>query len=93
MTIEKNRARAFLAALETLQANTTQVIQRLKLNLNTDAIGDADFEEQTAKLGSESDALNCFDDALDDVAVERNRYVEEADLGLTTLALTWKDAA
>lgn len=90
MTIEKNRARAFLAALETLQVNTAQVIERLKLDL-AEGLEDGEFEKRSQALGDEADAISAWDDALDDAVSERNRYVEEAEASGYTAAVSWKE--
>ena len=90
MTIETNRALAFLAALETLQKNITQVIENLRLCIEAEDLGEDEYEQRRNKIGSEPDVLNTFDDALDDLAVERNRYVEHVELGLDQMNISWK---
>ncbi|MCA1615030.1 MAG: hypothetical protein LC800_13030 [Acidobacteria bacterium] len=92
MTISKNRTLAFLAALETLQRNTAQMIEHMKLVAQFGEIPDEEYEQQREKLGCEAEAIESWDDALSDVAYERNRYVEDSELDeLQSLTIAWKE--
>lgn len=90
VTIRTNRASAFLAALETLKKNTEQMIEHVRLQAHPTDISEIEkFEDER---GSQLDALDSLDDSINDLAAERNRYIEDQEFeGIGNLNVNFKE--
>lgn len=82
-SIDKTRARMFVAALESTRAASTALIEFLQKGVLADDAGDPKvIDDLVAQLGGGDDHLiEVLDDVLDTLAAERTNYVNQ--VGLT----------
>jgi hypothetical protein len=94
VSIERNRARSFKAALETLWEATEQLIARMDFELlDVSGMDDKEIEKKSQEVGGDIELLDVFDDALEEIRTERNAYIEQNDLEMSELQLKWKETS
>lgn len=92
VSIERNRARSFKAALETLQETTGQLLKRMDYELlDIDGMTDTEVDKMSEQVGDSTDLISVFDDALSEIAIERNAFIKQNNLELSELTLKWKE--
>ena len=91
VSVTRNRALAFKAALEALRDSTLHLLAVVQLDIED--VTAEEIEARTDESGGVLGALEVFDDALDDAASERNRYVrgQELESDAQELTLEWKE--
>lgn len=79
-SIDKTRARMFVAALESTRAASTALIEFLEKGIIADADSKV-IDDLVAQIGGGDDHLiEVLDDCLDTLAAERTNYVMQAGL-------------
>ncbi|HZT60969.1 MAG TPA: hypothetical protein VFA21_20360 [Pyrinomonadaceae bacterium] len=81
-SLEKNRARIFLASLETSRYAITALIEFLSRGVLADADSNT-IDQLVAQLGGgDAHLIEVLDDALETLSLERGNYVREVELDL-----------